>query len=233
MARRSPRKSGKRSKRRSPRKSGRKSKRRSPRKSGKKSKRRSPKKSGKKSKRSSRPTYEKAQKEEQKGQEKEARKEARREEQKQKEARRERKQQERRQQEQTSEEFGIPYYPSQEEQAQQQEQQRAENERDRIDEEIAFKRNNMSVWDVINMINDVAGIDPLHVTIESSPADVKKAYRRATLKTHPDKANQMDDLEVYKFEQTFILLKDKYDDYLARFAPAGYLRRRKRYSRRR
>jgi hypothetical protein len=201
--------------------------RRSPRKSGKRSKRRSPRKSGKRSKRSSRPkynnAYEKAQKEEQKRQEKEARKQAR------KQARRE----ERRQREQTAEEFGMPYYPSQEEQAQQQEQQREENQKDRIDQEVAFKRDNMSAWDVINMINDVAGIDPLHVTIESSPADVKKAYRRATLKTHPDKANQSDELEVYKFQEYFKLLKDKYDDYLASFAPAGYLRRRKRYSRRR
>jgi len=87
----------------------------------------------------------------------------------------------------------------------------------------------MSVWDVINMINDVAGLDPLHVTVESSPADVKRAYRRAALKTHPDKANQSDELEKYKFEQTFILLKDKYNEYLARFVPAGYLRRRKRH----
>jgi curved DNA-binding protein CbpA len=87
----------------------------------------------------------------------------------------------------------------------------------------------MSAWDVINMINDVAGIDPLHITIESSPSDVKKAYRRAAIKTHPDKANQLDELEVYKFQEYFKLLKDKYDDYLARFAPAGYLRRRKRH----
>ena len=96
-----------------------------------------------------------------------------------------------------------------------------------------YKRNNMSVWDIINMINDVAGNDPLHITLESSPADVKKAYIKAAIKTHPDKANQADELEVYRFQETFKLLKEKYDEYLSRFAPAGYLRRRKRYSRRR
>ena len=123
----------------------------------------------------------------------------------------------------------MPYYPSQEEQ----EQKRTENEKDRIDEEMEYKREKMSVWDVINMINNVSGLDPLYISIESSPASVKTAYKRATLKTHPDRVNQSEPIELYRAQETFKLLKEKYDDYLSRFAPASYLRRRKRYSRRR
>ena len=229
MARRSPRKSkSKRSKRRSPRKSGgKRSKRRSQRKSGgkrskrrstkksggKRSKRRSTKKSGKRSKRHS--TKKSGKRSKKRSQKKSGKKYKKRYSQpKYEQSYREEKREEQR------EEQGIPYYEN-------------KTEKDRIDEEINFKREKMAVWDIINMINDVAGIDPLYITIESSPADVKKAYKRAAIKTHPDKANQLDEIEVYRFQETFKLLKEKYDDYLARFAPAGYLRRRKRYSRRR